>query len=140
MAIGTIPGLQQLWKEITIIDNVRFPFRLSDLAAGEYWSGGIPRLIEGKPSHHRNSSSQRFAYDLVVKKWDLDLNPARLRRTVPGSSGNQNEDFLAWGKPIYAMAAGTIISCGRNVPDNPNPPAKISGGGGNVIWIRHDNG
>lgn len=118
----------------------RFPFRLSDLAAGQYWSGGIPRLVDGKPSHHRNLSSQRFAYDLVVRMWDSDLDSPRLRRTLPGSSGDENEDYLAWGKPVYAMAAGTIISCGRDIPDNPNPPAKISGGGGNALWIQHQNG
>lgn len=118
----------------------RFPFKLSDLAAGQYWSGGIPRLVEGAPSHHRSSASQRFAYDLLVRMWDPDLNPPRLRRTFPGSSGESNEDYLAWGKPIYAMAAGVVVRCGRDVPDNPRPPAKISGGGGNVVWIQHDDG
>ena len=116
----------------------RFPFRASDLADGEYWSGGIPRLVDGAPSHHRAFSPQRFAYDLIIRKWDPDED--RLRRTFPGSTGNENEDYLAWGKPVYAMAAGTIISCGRDIADNPNPPAKISGGGGNTIWIQHANG
>jgi hypothetical protein len=116
----------------------RFPLRASDLAAGEYWAGGIPRLVNGAPSHHRDISSQRFAYDLVVKRWDPDENELSL--TIPGRSFGQNENHLAWGKPVYAMAAGTIVSCGRDIPDNPNPPAKISGGGGNTIWIQHSNG
>jgi hypothetical protein len=117
----------------------RFPFRLSDLAEGEYWCGEIPGLADGKPyPKHRRSSSQRFAYDLKVTKWDPDLG--RLRITVPGSSGNTNEDYLAWGKPIYAMAAGTVLSCGRDIPDNPNPPDAITFKGGNVIWIQHNNG
>ena len=80
----------------------RFPLRTSDLAAGEYWSGGIPRLVSGKPSHHRDLASQRFAYDLVVRKWDPDEE--RLRRTFPGSTGDRNEGYLACGKPVYAMA------------------------------------
>jgi hypothetical protein len=35
------------------------------------------------------------------------------------------------------MADGEVVSFANNVPDNPNPPEKIAGGGGNYAWIRH---
>lgn len=53
------------------------------------------------------------------------------------------------GLPFHAMADGEVVACWRNVPENPKPGELHSGrtppdlrilGGGNHLWIRHDDG
>lgn len=57
------------------------------------------------------------------------------------------ESWVVYGKPFYAMEAGTVVGCWRNAPENEpgsfhpdyKPNLKIPGGG-NHLWILQDNG
>ena len=44
-----------------------FPGKRADLPDGWYWTDGQSHVTG---SNHRSSSSQRFAYDFVVRRWD----------------------------------------------------------------------
>lgn len=55
-------------------------------------------------------------------------------------------NWIVYGKPVYAMAAGTVIACWRNAPENEpgsyhaDYEAKKIPGGGNHFWILQDDG
>jgi hypothetical protein len=63
--------------------------------------------------------------------------------SLKSGDGSQNSDFRVWGKPIYAMADGVIVSFNNNVPNNPKPGQKADfsgyegGGAGNHFYIQH---
>ncbi len=105
--------------------SYRLPFRAADLAQ--------PGFVGGSSGH--KGSDQRFAHDMGAAQWD----PAEddWRGLKPGSTENTNENQVDWGLPIYSMADGEVVSFANDVPDNPNPPEKITGGGGNHFVIRH---
>src|SRR5262249_8287661 len=69
------------------------PSKDKDRRAEEVWEGGSPH----------GGGSQVFAYDVGVygykTSWDWRL---------PGKDGTQNDHYRVWGKPIYAMADGTV--------------------------------
>ena len=88
-----------------------FPGKRADLPDGWYWTDGQSHVTG---SNHRSSSSQRFAYDFVVRRWDGKQWTSR----KAGASGNRNENSLIWGLPVYAMADGWILRCGRSQADN----------------------
>ena len=65
--------------------------------------------------------------------------------TDPGAL--RNEHFVVYGRPFHAVAAGEVIGCWRNAPENPVVGQKHSALGarlmptaGNHLWIRHDDG
>lgn len=105
-----------------------FPAKAEDLAQNEYWHSG------NRP--HRVTREQVFAYDFSVAAWDPDRERWALRR--PGTTGDKNEDYLIWDKPVYAIAAGEVIFCQRDLNDN--EPGTSGSGGGNNLAIRHQNG
>jgi murein DD-endopeptidase MepM/ murein hydrolase activator NlpD len=84
-------------------------------------------------SHHRPSDSQWFGYDIGVRRWKRDHWSSYV-----DEPGDKNEDKVAWGVPVVAMASGQVMRCWRTKPDN-EPGEKVDGGG-NSIWIRHANG
>ena len=55
-------------------------------------------------------------------------------------------NWVAYGKPVYAMAAGTVVGCWRNAPDNvpgslhADFERKKFAGGGNHLWVLQANG
>ena len=68
-------------------------------------------------------------------------------RFKPGAiEGSALTSWLAYGRPVYAMASGTVVGCWRNAPDNspgsshPLLLAQKFAGGGNHLWILQDNG
>lgn len=85
-----------------------FPGRALDLDEGEYWVGSL--------GHASLSGSQRFGFDLQTRAWD----GSEWSKLVPGGNASVPEDYLVYGMPVYAMAAGTIIGCERDIPNNPN--------------------
>ena len=93
----------------------RFPARSSDLEPGEYWYA--PR--------HKFGEDQAFGYDLSVKRWDGDSWTS----LKAGETGDDNEDYLIFGKPLYALADAHIVRCSRSEPDDGN------GSGGNTITL-----
>lgn len=93
-------------RHATTSGSYLFPARASDLGA-EYWSKAGPHAPAGY-------GQQLFAHDLGIRD--------RFGRWVrPGASGTQNEDALAWGKRVQAMADGEVVHALNDVPDNPHP-------------------
>ena len=108
-----------------------FPGKRADLPDGWYWTDGQSHVTG---SNHRSSSTQRFAYDFVVRRWD----GKQWTRRKAGASGNRNENSLIWDLPVYAMADGWILRCGRSQADN--VPGKKTSGAGNFLRIVHATG
>lgn len=115
----------------------RFP---ANPVSGGYWANLIGHENgSGHNTHHRGVQNQRFAYDLVVDKWD----PARSKWTdvKPGTDGSSNDEYWTFGTPIYAMADGYIRKCRRdqvdNVPGTPDPTPEVEG---NHLYIEHAPG
>jgi hypothetical protein len=110
-----------------------FPFSASDLRVGEYFSTSARHWANGG-----GRGRQIYAHDIGCVGWDSAQNEFSSR--LPGTDGTKNEHFRIWGKPVRAVADGTVESwhdgMDANVPGafpepTPNPV------GGNHIWIRH---
>jgi hypothetical protein len=108
----------------------RFPARVSDFRLGEYWTG------RGAAHASAGDGSQLFAYDMGVIGW----TGSAWSELLPGKAGDKNEHYRIWGKPVYAMAAGTVKSFLNTMSENttmgkqtptPNPVE------GNHFWIQH---
>jgi hypothetical protein len=107
--------------------SYRFPARAEDLPAEHFWAGSST----GAGSHHRDSTSEMFAYDLGVVRWDSAWTSLR-----SGTTGDTNDDFLCWDEPVYAMADGVVVAFEALQPDNPEPDKK-AGTGANFVTIDH---
>jgi hypothetical protein len=120
------------WKSRVAGGAYLFPGKRTDLPDSWYWTDGQNHTYG---SNHRNSDSQRFAYDLVVRRW----NGKEWTNRKPGTSGNANSHSLVWDMPVYAMADGWVLRCFRTVHDNRKPGVEGSGGG-NSYRIVHADG
>ncbi|HSB08925.1 MAG TPA: peptidoglycan DD-metalloendopeptidase family protein [Blastocatellia bacterium] len=69
-------------------------------------------------SRHTDAA-QFFEYDMKVCGWNEEKNNFTL--TKPGTSGDSNGDYFGFGKPLYAMADGTVISFANDRDENPIP-------------------
>ena len=78
---------------------------VDDLAPGEFWSTRYAGGISG----HRKVSTDRYAYDAGVARYDADAMEWVGRH--PDTNGKENEHYLVFGKPIYAMADGIVDRC-----------------------------
>jgi Peptidase family M23 len=119
-------------KSPTPAQSYAFPGRVSDLRLGEYWSG-----VSAKHGA-AGDGSQLFAYDMGVIAWDADRK--QFTSLLPGQTDSKNEDFRIWGKPIYAVADGTVVDFRNDIPTNPSPPADPSPPHpveGNHFYIQH---
>ncbi len=89
-----------------------FPGKAKDMKPGEYWNTA---------SLHSTSSygSQLFAYDMGVRGWDGTKNG--YSDLLPGTDGCKNSDYRVYGKPVYAMADGTVARFRDDVAENPMP-------------------
>jgi hypothetical protein len=120
------------YKNSTASGSYRFPGRASDLRPGEFWSG---RSLVHSPD---GTGGQLFGYDLGVMAWDAARSV--WSATLPGKDGSKNEHYRIWGKPIRAMAAGTVVTFANDRPNNPSPPAALSPPDpveGNHFYIQH---
>ena len=102
--------------------DLRLPF------AGEwyvFWGG---RSVE--QNYHATDSSQRFAYDFVVVQGD----------TTFANSGLSNEDYYAFGLPIYAPGDGVVVAVEDGVPDNQPSFMNADQPLGNYVILDHQNG
>ena len=112
-----------------------FPFKGEDLKAGE--------RIHAEPPHA--AGIQGKGYDMGAFRHTGSDNWSRLKA---GGDFKEPKDHIIYGEydgeqglPFYAMAAGEVIGCWRNSPNDPAAflvPKVI--GGGNHIWIRQDDG
>lgn len=115
-----------VWKSTAQPNGYLFPAKSADLKAGEAWTAGI----------HAMSRDQKFGYDFGVSRWDATAK--KWTGLKPGTDGTKNTDYLIFGKPVYSMAAGTVVKCTWSKPDNPKPGVKLPGS--NNLLIHHGNG
>lgn len=110
--------------------SYRYPMDGNDLRADEYW------VYDNRHIDNFSTVRDRYAYDVGVRRWNgsgwTDLGTDPDGNTLPGTS---NSDFLAFGKPLYAVADGVILRCTNGVTEN--VPGVVGSGGGNELWIRH---
>lgn len=103
------------------------PFSTVDLDRGEYVVTSAQHWANGGAG-----GTQIFAHDISVQ--------ARVNgswtKLVPGGDSKKNEDYRIWGKPVRAMADGSVISFANDFDDNPVPGEKLSADA-NHIWVRH---
>ncbi len=90
-----------------------------------YWGG---RSLE--ENAHAARPDQRFALDLLV---------ARKGRTRRGA-GRKNSDSFAFGEPVLAPAAGSVVRAVDGVPDNTPEAARPRAGLGNHLVLDLGNG
>ena len=97
---------------------------------GGYWYvawGGNDHIS----NKHVVARDQRFAYDFVLARGGA----------VFRGDGTRNEDHYCWDEPLFAPAAGRVVSAVGGVADNPpgtSPPTAPPPG--NHVVIDHGNG
>lgn len=111
-------------------DSYLFFARATDLRPGEYWQGR-------SAAHASGSGTQLFGYDMTVVAYDQATG--QWSRNLPGTSGNRNIHSRVYGKPIYAMADGTVLGSNNDFDDNARGGDERSGTPveGNHFWIQH---
>lgn len=87
------------------------------------WGGDNPR-----DNHHLTSLVQRRAADLVMVGDDGKHHTG---------AGTKNEDYFAYGKPVLAVAAGTVVTVVDGVPDNTPREMNEYIAVGNMVVIQH---
>lgn len=107
------------------------PFSPADLEPGEY--------VVTSARHGFNegaNGNQIYAHDITIQarvngKW-TDVRS--------GADEGTNESRRIYGRPVRAMADGTIESFKSDTPENPKPGVKPKPAPqGNHFWIRHGN-
>jgi hypothetical protein len=91
----------------------RFPTDPLSLAYGEFWNGSSGNHGAGA------WGSQLFAYDFGVIAFDSATQSWSGLKS--GTNGDNNSDFRIWGKPVCAVADGTVRERIDGVPNNPHP-------------------
>jgi hypothetical protein len=108
-----------------------FPSKTADLKHGEYWTGLSANHLSG-------GGTQDFAYDLEVYAYDPSTK--QWSRTRPAADPSKNESYYIWGKPVYAIADGVVVSFQDGIPPN-TPPGFPSPSSnpveGNHFYIQH---
>jgi murein DD-endopeptidase MepM/ murein hydrolase activator NlpD len=102
--------------------SLRLPFNEAWFVV---WGG---RTLE--QNYHAVDQSQRFAYDLLIK---------RNGQTHSGN-GKRNEDYFAFAQPILAPANARVVSSLNDVPDNTPGELNPKQPAGNHVWLDFGNG
>ncbi len=107
--------------------RTKTPLRLPFDGAWTVWWGGATVW----QNVHATSAEQRFAIDFFVVK-DGKTNVG---------DGTKNEDYLAWGRPVLAPAAGTVVAAQDGRPDGrPGFVDAAAEPPGNYVVLDHGNG
>ena len=80
--------------------------------------------------HHRNSTGNRFAYDITIKRW---TGSHWVSSVAGGGAGNANS--LIWKRPVRAVAGGKVVACRRSAIDT--TPGQFDGKGANFVKVQH---
>lgn len=116
-----------------LADAHSLPLRGNDLAPGERFSTNVHK-----------AGIQAEGQDIIARRRVNDALWTDLKQGATDKKANAS--YVVYGKPIYAMAGGTVIGCWRNAPENPagdKHPAYDKGlipGGGNHLWVKQDDG
>jgi hypothetical protein len=114
---------------------LEFPLHANDLAPGERIHTWV---------HATGGGPQTGAKDLLIRRRVADNNWVVLKAAKTDDGVNSN--YLIYGRPVYAMAGGTVVGCWRNAPENAghNQRAEVGTGKillqGNHLWIRQADG
>jgi hypothetical protein len=112
----------------------RLPLRGSDLADNERYYTFV----------HAGGGDQAEGKDIGARRQTPEGTWKVLKDGA--TDGKILSNWVVYGKPFYAMAAGKVIGCWRNAPENtpgslhPDFVAKKFAGGGNFLWILQDDG
>lgn len=110
-----------------------FPFSASDLRVGESFLTSATHWANGGPA-----GGQIFAHDIGVQRRDGKNGWTEVHQ---GTDGLKNSDYLIYGKPIRAMANGTVEEWHDGMADNTKlkelPVPGPEPGSGNRMVIRH---
>ncbi len=111
-----------------------FPISPADLKNSEYATTSAVHWANGGAN-----GVQIFAHDIGVQGKDPDSG--KMNGLLPGKSGDKNEDFRIWRKPLRAMADGEVVDWFDGMDSNtvlgefPDPtPNPVSG---NSFLIKH---
>lgn len=74
-------------------------------------------------AHHRrlntqHPAAQQFGLTQNFMRYSLDLNTTNQAFEPFKGEGARNEDWYAWGQPLYAAGDGTVVAAGDGEPDN----------------------
>lgn len=105
------------------------PFSAADLDHGEFVLTSAEHWANGGAN-----GTQIFAHDIEVEA----RSGGQWTNLVFGGNGSKNDHYRIWGKPVRALADGTIISFENDFDDNPVPGEKLSADA-NHVWVRHGN-
>lgn len=115
---------------------LQFPMLAHDLAPGE-------RIIT--VVHATGGGPQTGAKDLRILRRVANNNWPVLKSGTTNDAVNAN--YLIYNRPVYAMAAGTVVACWRNAPENTghSQRAEVLGSKkiylqGNHLWIKQNDG
>ena len=115
---------------------IQMPLLAQDLAPGE-------RIIT--VVHATGGGPQTGAKDLRILRWVANNNWPFLKSGKTDQSVNAN--YLVYGRPVYAMASGTVVACWRNAPENTGHSQRPEVLGskkiylqGNHLWIKQTDG
>jgi len=114
-----------------------FPIHANDLNPGERVFTSV---------HGAGGGPQTGAKDLLVIRRVADNNWTFLKSGQTDETVNSN--FLAYNRPVYAMAGGTVVGCWRNAPENKGKNNKLAAVTttkkillqGNHLWIKQADG
>lgn len=112
----------------------QLPFRGEDLKPGERFDTRV-HAVTGQQDQGKDVGVVRHVGD---NRWT--------NRKAVGQDGSQNNHYLIYGKPFYAMQSGTVVRCWRNAPENPPNDLHQSfkdgriTGDGNHVWVLQDDG
>lgn len=81
-------------------------------------------------NRHASVPDMRFAMDVFIVG----------RTGTSTGSGKRNEDYLAWGQPMLAPAAGVVVEVVNDAIDNPPNQPKPGAVYGNYLVIDHGEG
>ncbi|CAN5817124.1 hypothetical protein BH11PSE1_BH11PSE1_12490 [soil metagenome] len=114
-------------------DAYEAPLRANDFAPGELATTFV-----------HTSGIQADGKDIGVVR--QDGNGVWSRQSPAGADKTVLSNWVVYGKPVYAMASGTVVGCWRNAPENvpgsylAEYQADKIPGAGNHLWIRQDDG
>lgn len=117
--------------------------RLRKTAHDLYWKKGLPHPVTGlsHPLRGRYAVWSQFNGKAMTHNgfaaycYDFAAVDQEDRILPPGSSGERASDYYMFGRPVYAVADGTVSGVVSGFPDN--SPAEY-GSEANTITVQHE--
>lgn len=127
------------YQNSTVTGSYRFPAKAEDLAPGLYWSGRPGLSGEHHRFRSRTLNDEVFAHDLGVIRRDNTGTWRNYKELEAGDfdPDDENDDFLCWEQPVYAMADGIVRNFAGANADNPSPGTIPPGAQANFFLIEH---